>query len=38
MALAGTDEDIINMLDYWLEQWVARKDQCPNCGTDEDIG
>lgn len=26
------DKDIIEQLDYWLENWLYRKEQCPCCG------
>lgn len=29
----ATDEDVIETLDAWLENWLYRKDHCPNCGN-----
>lgn len=30
-----SEEELIATLDYWLEQWLYYKDQCPNCGTEK---
>lgn len=32
--LEGTDEAYIEMLDYWLENWLYKKSRCPDCGSD----
>lgn len=26
------DDAVIDMLDYWLENWIHRKSLCPCCG------
>lgn len=26
------DEAYVNMLDFWLENWLYYKDHCPCCG------
>lgn len=34
-AFLNGDPGIIDLLDYWLEQWLELKDSCPVCGTED---
>jgi hypothetical protein len=34
----GNDSELIDMLDYWLEKWLYKKDDCPVCGKFDFIG
>lgn len=29
----GNDADIVDSLDFWLENWIFRKNCCPACGN-----
>ena len=34
MAFADdTEEAILDLLDYWLSEWLYLKSQCPECGN-----
>lgn len=33
-AFADGEQGIIDLLDYWLEQWLQYKNYCPVCGTE----
>lgn len=30
--MEDSDEQAIETLDMWLENWIERKERCPNCG------
>ena len=35
VLLLHSDSGAIEVLDKWLEDWLYRKDECPNCGKQE---
>lgn len=35
MIESESDEYVIDVLNIWLEDWLWRRDCCPNCGVIE---
>jgi len=32
LIMLSDEEQLLYRLDYWLEQWLDRKNSCPICG------